>query len=196
MPNPIHYRNKAKEFWHLAVKIWLLWKPIITVCVNCNYYGKENKNNENQANGISEKRSMKTFQEFISYIEHEIINKRTPKYVCNILELYKDNFMVNWGETDGIDTYCSQNLLRKLKGKFGEKLIVSKDSNKSSNFVYHEGMSHKEAKLQLENTKLHEDEVRRAALLLRAEILQMAATKMASPTSVQRLKDLLHKYQH
>ena len=50
-------------------------------------------------------------------------------------------------------------------------------------------MSHDEATLHLKNMHAQEDQIRCAALVLRAEILQMEKTKMPTPTSIQSLKE-------
>ena len=132
----------------------------------------------------------KTFEEFVTYIEQEVIQKRVPKYASKLMDLYKEKFREMWGgEDEDIESYLSQCFIRKIQNRFGDKLMIKKESNKDGNFLYSRGMSFDEAKLHLKNVNHKEDEIRRAALILRSEILQMETTKMPTPTSIQSLKD-------
>lgn len=76
-----------------------------------------------------------------------------------------------------------------MQSKFGERLIIGKESNKGENFLYPQGMGYDEAMLYLNKVHAQEDRVRCAALVLRAEIMQMERTKMPKPTSIQSLKE-------
>ena len=71
-----------------------------------------------------------------------------------------------WGTDEGIESYLTQTFVRKIQSKFGEKLIIEKESSKGGNIVYPQGMSFDEAKSRLKNLKANEDEVRRTALVL------------------------------
>lgn len=141
-------------------------------------------------NTSNRKQHEKAFEVFMAYIENEVIQKRVPKYVSKLMDLYTEQYKEIWGANDqDIDHYLSQNFIRKLEAKFGERLIIDKSSNKEGNFLYPQDMSYEEAKLGLKNTHPQEDQIRCAALVLRAEIMQMEKTKTPTPTSIQSLKE-------
>ena len=67
----------------------------------------------------------------MTYIEQEIIQKRVPKYASKLMDLYKENFREMWGgEDEDIESYLSQCFIRKIQNRFGDKLMIKKESNK------------------------------------------------------------------
>lgn len=131
------------------------------------------------------KQHEKAFDVFMEYIESEIIQKHVPKYVSQLMDLYKEQYKAIWGaDDDDIDHYSPQNFIRKLQSKFGERLIIDKESNKGGNFLYPQDMSYDEAKLYLKKVHAQEDKIRCAAFILRAEIQQIEKTKMPTLTSI------------
>ena len=131
----------------------------------------------------------KVFQRFMVYIEDEIILKRVPKYVTSLLDLYKDEYKVMFGNDGEIDSYSTQSLVSKVRGKYGSKLIIDKTANKLGSFVYPQNMTKDEAEQILKTTSVKEDAVQKAALIIRSEILDMEKTKLPKPTTIQSLKD-------
>lgn len=73
-----------------------------------------------------------------------------------------------------------------MKNRFGNQVIIAKESNKEGNLIYPADMTHDEAKSCLDDAG--DELVRSAAMILRSDILNMPKTKMPIPTSVHTLK--------
>ena len=138
---------------------------------SCRLKFLQEANNETEVGTSNRKRHEKAFEVFMMYTEHEIIQKRVPKYAAKLMELYKEQYKVMWETDENIDAYLAQNFLRKLNNKFGERLLIGKQSNKKGNFIYPQYMSFDEAKLRLNNLNAHEEQIRCAALVLRSKCL-------------------------
>ena len=88
------------------------------------------------------KKHDETFKVFAMHIQSEIIDNRVPKYVSKLMELYKEQYRVIAGDGKDLEFYPSQALTCKIKSKFGDTLILGKESNKGGSFFLPSGHEH------------------------------------------------------
>jgi hypothetical protein len=70
-----------------------------------------------------------------SYIKEDVLQNRRSVLVSGLMELYKSEYICSGGDEADIQSYTSQNLLRKVKDKFGEGIRVILADQRKGNFI-------------------------------------------------------------
>lgn len=150
---------------------------------------RETDIHETPVDKSNRKSHQEAFAVLVKFVESEIIVKQKPKHLSIVHDLYKEQYLATGGLEEDFSSYTLQSLTTKLKNTFKERLNIANESRKAGNFLYPQGMSFDEANTQLKKMSTHDEEVRRVAMALRTEILNMEKTKMPTPTSIHTLKE-------
>lgn len=129
----------------------------------------------------------KAFGELSLFLKEEIVQKRRPLMASTIFNLYREEYLGVGGTLEELSDYSVQSLMNKVKKITG--LQIDKESNKTGSFVFPSSMTIEEAKTLVGNSSLREEEIRCAAMTIRAEIASLPKTELPSPTSVQAIKE-------
>jgi hypothetical protein len=128
-----------------------------------------------------------TFDTISALIEADVIGKNKAMLSTSLFDLYKSEFVNAGGTTDDIESYMAQALMKKVKEKFGENILISLYDHRKGNFIYSSTMSDGEARLNIQSDDdLHL--IRAAALHIRGKIQAMSKSVTPTPTSVETLK--------
>ncbi|XP_045120480.1 uncharacterized protein LOC123509921 [Portunus trituberculatus] len=151
-----------------------------------NYIRQKHKPTEHKSN---RKKHEEAFQKLCVFLEHEVIENKTPLLATTIFKLYSEEYFAVGGTQSDLEQYSVQMLMYKVQERL-TGISIDKQSNKSGSFVFSSSMTREDALVKLSqgnNTK--ENLIRLAAMALRTEILAMTPTKPPSPTSVYNLKE-------
>ncbi|CAL4062288.1 unnamed protein product [Meganyctiphanes norvegica] len=128
-----------------------------------------------------------TFQAISDIIELQIIERGRSMFCASLLELYRKEFLRIGGTKEDFKSYTIQNLMNKVKDKFGERISVSLYDQRKGNFLYKVDMSEVDARENLNDVQKHLQTIESAALSLRSAILEMPEWGTQSPTTVEEL---------
>ena len=107
----------------------------------------------------------------------------------SMLDVYRVEFLGAGGTTENIESYTVQNLMKKIKERFEERISIATYDHRKGNIVYRSGMSESDARARIHNDdEKHLHVIRTAALYLRTVIQAMPKWETPSPTSVAALK--------
>ena len=106
----------------------------------------------------------------------------------NTVKCYTDEYITLGGAHEDINSYTIQSLMLKVTDRFDE-LIISKQANKSGNFVFPPTLTRDEATAIINESDNRSEKMRSAAMTLRSEILALPQSTTPSPTSVHTLKE-------
>lgn len=151
-----------------------------------NYIRQKHKPTEHKSN---RKKHEEAFQKLCVFLEHEVIENKTPLLATTIFKLYSEEYFAVGGTQSDFEQYSVQMLMYKVQERL-TGISIDKQSNKPGSFVFSSSMTREDALVKLSqgnNTK--ENLIRLAAMALRTEILAMTPTKPPSPTSVYNLKE-------
>lgn len=129
----------------------------------------------------------KAFEELSQFLKKEIVHNHKPFMVSTIFNLYRAQYLAVGGTVEQFEDYPVQALVNKVKKVTG--IQVHKESNKRGLFVFPSSMAKDEAQALVRKSSLCEEEIRCAAMTVRAEIASLPKTKLPSPTSVHTLKE-------
>jgi len=129
----------------------------------------------------------KAFEELSQFLKKEIAQKRKPLMASTIFNLYREGYLGVGGTVGEFSDYSVQSLMNKVKKITG--IQVDKESNKIGLFVFPSSMAKEEAEILVRNSSLREEEIRCAAMTVRAEIASLPKTELPSPTSIHTLKE-------
>ena len=105
-----------------------------------------------------------------------------------LLKLYSQEYLAAGGTEEEIQKYTLLSLLSKIKTRFSG-IRIEKMSSKSGNCIFPSSMTLEEALMAIKQSDTRKEEIRNAALVLRAEILATPQSKIPSPTSIHLLKE-------
>ena len=129
----------------------------------------------------------KAFEELSTFLKDEIVQKCRPLMVSTIFNLYREEYLGVGGTLDEFSDYSVQSHMNKVKKTTG--IHIDKESNKTGLFVFPTSMTTEEAKILVHNSSSCEEEVRCAAMRIRAEIASLPKTGVPSPTSIPTMKE-------
>ena len=110
----------------------------------------------------------------------------------DLLDEYKQKYTDLGGDGSNSKAYTTQNLTRKIRDRFGEEITLKLADQRKGNFVFSSVLSEEEARRRLlEEYQPYDEEnkLRRAALHLRSQILNIPKTKTPNPANVDNLKE-------
>lgn len=145
------------------------------------------KGNDVSEASIIRNKHAKAFEQLSIFLQDEIIQKHKPLMASTIFNLYREEYLGASGTLNEFGDYSVQSLLNKVKKITGIQL--NKESNKTGLFVFPTSMTTEEASILLRDSSSHEEEIRCAAMKIRAEIASLPKTKLPSPTSVHTIKE-------
>lgn len=133
----------------------------------------------------------KAFTKICSLIEIEVVDNKRALLISSLLEQYRTEFVCHGGDKDDAQRYQSQNLVRKIKEHFNDKIRIRIADRRRGNFIYSSMLTDDEgfANLHEDSTKFEEDQrLTWAALHMRNLIMQLPKTRTPDPANVQSLK--------
>lgn len=133
-------------------------------------------------------RHTKAFEELSLFLKEEIIQKHRPLMASTIFNLYREEYLGVGGTLEEFSDYSVQSLMNKIKKITG--IQIDKKSNKTGSFVFPSSMTIEEATILVRNSSVREEDIRCAAMTIRAEIALLPKTELPSPTSIHTIKEM------
>jgi len=132
------------------------------------------------------------FASLCAYIQSEVFENQRSVLVSALLDIYKAEYTSIGGDQEEVESYLAQNLQRKIKDYYGDRMRVKLADQRKGNFVFSSLVREDDAMARLHNeSKEHEqnDKLRWAALHLRSQIMTLPKTRTPNPATVQNLKE-------
>ena len=145
-------------------------------------------NFENVNENSNRKKHDQAFANLSQFITRDVVEKKIPVMGSILLKLYSQEYLAAGGTEEEIQKYTLQSLLSKIKTRLSD-IRIEKMSSKSGNCVFPSSMTLEEALMAIKHSDTRKEEIRNAALVLRAEILATPQSKIPSPTSIHLLKE-------
>ncbi len=134
----------------------------------------------------------RAFVSLCSDIQRDVMENKRSILVSTLLEMYKQRFLNVGGRTEDVSSYASQNLLRKLREKFRDRIGIKLADQRRGNFIFSSTISETDAKANLlkdAEYQQQDDKLIWAARHLRSQIMMLPKSRTPNPVTVQNLKD-------
>lgn len=164
--------------YHNSCKKKFIWESGVS-------HRKSDEYVENPVKKLHETATQNIFQ----YIDSEVVTKKKPHMINTLMDLYHEEYVAAGGDRVDVTSYTIQSLIKKItSSKHGKNVKISKESNRTGNFIYPSSMDVEDAKALVKEADVHSETVRSAAMKIRSEILGLPKSRMPYPTSIHTVK--------
>ena len=85
------------------------------------------------------------FRTIADLIESKVIINGKAMFSTSIFEFYNAEFLSSGGASENIESYTAQSLMKKIKERFKERIVISLFDQRKGNFLYSATMSDSDA---------------------------------------------------